>query len=139
MQNWYFNRIFSEIFSFFFFFFIENEVFNWSFNFFFLYFEKFKRGSFVSIDKICCDVIGYAVAEGRPVRERRLPCCGIGFGWFLWVAIYFLPSILDSDLEELKFSRYDVLKEVSDSTVKQVAFFWVDFASFHTLIYKLWA
>lgn len=28
-------------------------------------------------------VPGYAVAEGRPVRERRLPCCGIGFGWFL--------------------------------------------------------
>lgn len=26
---------------------------------------------------------GYAVAEGRPIRESRLPCCGIGFGWFL--------------------------------------------------------
>lgn len=26
---------------------------------------------------------GYAVAEGRPVRESRLPCCGIGVGWFL--------------------------------------------------------
>ncbi|GJR53180.1 60S ribosomal protein L18a-like protein [Tanacetum coccineum] len=26
-------------------------------------------------------VPGYAVAEGRPVRERRLPCCGIGIGW----------------------------------------------------------
>ncbi|KAF3667079.1 60S ribosomal protein L18a [Capsicum annuum] len=26
---------------------------------------------------------GYAVAEGRPVREHRLPCCGIGIGWFL--------------------------------------------------------
>ncbi|BBH01588.1 Ribosomal protein L18ae family [Prunus dulcis] len=25
----------------------------------------------------------YAVAEGRPVRERRLPCCGIGCGWCL--------------------------------------------------------
>ncbi|GAB2278857.1 hypothetical protein Dimus_013531 [Dionaea muscipula] len=24
---------------------------------------------------------GYAVAEGRPVRERRLPCCGIDIGW----------------------------------------------------------
>lgn len=25
------------------------------------------------------------VAEGRPVtvRQRRLPCCGIGLGWFL--------------------------------------------------------
>ncbi|XP_059441542.1 large ribosomal subunit protein eL20z-like isoform X3 [Corylus avellana] len=28
-------------------------------------------------------VPGYAVAEGIPVRERRLPCCGIGVGWFL--------------------------------------------------------
>ncbi|XWS16820.1 hypothetical protein CRYUN_Cryun33cG0013300 [Craigia yunnanensis] len=28
-------------------------------------------------------VPGYAVAEGTPVRERRLPCCGIGVGWFL--------------------------------------------------------
>ncbi|RXH86413.1 hypothetical protein DVH24_017466 [Malus domestica] len=26
-------------------------------------------------------VTGYAVVEGRPVRERRLPCCGIGIGW----------------------------------------------------------
>lgn len=26
---------------------------------------------------------GYAVVEGRPVRERRLPCCGIGIGWLL--------------------------------------------------------
>lgn len=29
------------------------------------------------------DFPGYAVAEGTPVRERRLPCCGIGLGWFL--------------------------------------------------------
>lgn len=28
-------------------------------------------------------ISGYAVVEGLPVRERRLPCCGIGFGWFL--------------------------------------------------------
>nr|DAD37504.1 TPA_asm: hypothetical protein HUJ06_008145 [Nelumbo nucifera] len=28
-------------------------------------------------------VPGYAIAEGRPIRERRLPCCGIGCGWFL--------------------------------------------------------
>ncbi|XP_057949630.1 large ribosomal subunit protein eL20z-like isoform X2 [Malania oleifera] len=28
-------------------------------------------------------VTGYAVAEGRPVRERRLACCGLGVGWFL--------------------------------------------------------
>ncbi|KAJ7968924.1 60S ribosomal protein L18a-like protein [Quillaja saponaria] len=28
-------------------------------------------------------VQGYAVVEGRPVREHRLPCCGLGLGWFL--------------------------------------------------------
>lgn len=28
-------------------------------------------------------VPGYAVVEGRPIRERRLPCCGIGCAWFL--------------------------------------------------------
>ena len=28
-------------------------------------------------------VQGYAVVEGTPVREPRLPCCGIGTGWFL--------------------------------------------------------
>ncbi|KAL5997533.1 hypothetical protein ACLOJK_008463 [Asimina triloba] len=27
-----------------------------------------------------------AVAEGRPMREPRLPCCGIGLGWFLYAA-----------------------------------------------------
>jgi hypothetical protein len=27
---------------------------------------------------------GYGqVAEGRPVRMRRLPCCGLGLGWCL--------------------------------------------------------
>ncbi|TYH92434.1 hypothetical protein ES332_A13G182200v1 [Gossypium tomentosum] len=36
-------------------------------------------------------VPGYAVAEGRPVRERRLPCCGIGFGWFL--GVYFFEGL----------------------------------------------
>jgi len=25
----------------------------------------------------------YAVAERRPLREHRLPCCGLGLGWFL--------------------------------------------------------
>uniref|UniRef100_A0A7N0VH66 60S ribosomal protein L18a-like protein n=1 Tax=Kalanchoe fedtschenkoi TaxID=63787 RepID=A0A7N0VH66_KALFE len=35
-------------------------------------------------------VHGYAaVAEGRPVRDR-LPCCGIGFGWFLFIIGFFL-------------------------------------------------
>ncbi|XP_058210265.1 large ribosomal subunit protein eL20z-like isoform X2 [Rhododendron vialii] len=38
-------------------------------------------------------VPGYAVAEGRPVRERRLPCCGIGFGWFLFIVGFFLAAI----------------------------------------------
>jgi len=33
---------------------------------------------------VVCDACsGYAVAEGRPVRQRRLPCCGCGVGWFL--------------------------------------------------------
>ncbi|XP_015899412.2 large ribosomal subunit protein eL20z [Ziziphus jujuba] len=38
-------------------------------------------------------VPGYAVAEGRPVRERRLPCCGLGFGWFLFIIGFFLAAI----------------------------------------------
>ncbi|KAG7955328.1 hypothetical protein I3843_11G065600 [Carya illinoinensis] len=36
-------------------------------------------------------VPGYAIAEGTPVRERRLPCCGIGVGWFL---LSLLPLLL---------------------------------------------
>ncbi|XVE52977.1 hypothetical protein DITRI_Ditri02bG0167800 [Diplodiscus trichospermus] len=38
-------------------------------------------------------VPGYAVAEGRPVREGRLPCCGIGCGWFLFIIGFFLGAI----------------------------------------------
>ncbi|GMH05555.1 hypothetical protein Nepgr_007395 [Nepenthes gracilis] len=38
-------------------------------------------------------VPGYAVAEGRPVRQRRLPCCGIGVGWFLFIIGFFLAAI----------------------------------------------
>ncbi|KAK3424608.1 hypothetical protein EUGRSUZ_F01391, partial [Eucalyptus grandis] len=38
-------------------------------------------------------VPGYAVAEGRPVRESRLPCCGIGVGWFLFILGFFLGAI----------------------------------------------
>ncbi|KAL4598628.1 hypothetical protein ACB092_11G071900 [Castanea dentata] len=40
-------------------------------------------------------VPGYAVAEGRPVavREHRLPCCGIGCGWFLFIIGFFLAAI----------------------------------------------
>ncbi|XP_068669650.1 large ribosomal subunit protein eL20z-like isoform X2 [Aristolochia californica] len=33
------------------------------------------------------------VVEGRPVRERRLPCCGIGLGWFLFIIGFFLAAI----------------------------------------------
>ncbi|KAI7746685.1 hypothetical protein M8C21_018297 [Ambrosia artemisiifolia] len=38
-------------------------------------------------------VPGYAVAEGRPVREGRLPCCGIGIGWFLFILGFFCAAI----------------------------------------------
>ncbi|CAI9784304.1 unnamed protein product [Fraxinus pennsylvanica] len=38
-------------------------------------------------------VPGYAIAEGRPVRQRRLPCCGIGIGWFLFIIGFFLAAI----------------------------------------------
>ncbi|XP_048130437.1 60S ribosomal protein L18a-like protein [Rhodamnia argentea] len=38
-------------------------------------------------------VPGYPVAEGRPVRERRLPCCGLGFGWCLFIIGFFLATI----------------------------------------------
>ncbi|GAB4840609.1 hypothetical protein Ancab_021380 [Ancistrocladus abbreviatus] len=36
---------------------------------------------------------GYVVAEGTPVRLPRLPCCGIGIGWFLFVSGFFLAAI----------------------------------------------
>ncbi|PKA62500.1 60S ribosomal protein L18a-1 [Apostasia shenzhenica] len=32
-------------------------------------------------------------AEGRPLREPRLPCCGIGLGWFLFIVGFFLAAI----------------------------------------------
>ncbi|KAF5787254.1 hypothetical protein HanRHA438_Chr10g0463411 [Helianthus annuus] len=38
-------------------------------------------------------VAGYVVAEGRPVREPRLPCCGIGIGWFLFILGFFVAAI----------------------------------------------
>ncbi|KAH9797745.1 hypothetical protein KPL71_005970 [Citrus sinensis] len=36
---------------------------------------------------------GYAVVEGRPLGEYRLPCCGIGMGWFLFIIGFFLGGI----------------------------------------------
>ncbi|KAF8716196.1 hypothetical protein HU200_026473 [Digitaria exilis] len=39
-------------------------------------------------------VPGYGeVVEGRPVRTRRLPCCGLGIGWCLFIAGFFLAAI----------------------------------------------
>ncbi|KAA0064318.1 hypothetical protein IC582_015589 [Cucumis melo] len=38
-------------------------------------------------------VPGYAIVEGRPVREPPLPCCGIGIGWFLFIIGFFLAAI----------------------------------------------
>ncbi|XP_062232151.1 large ribosomal subunit protein eL20z-like isoform X1 [Phragmites australis] len=39
-------------------------------------------------------VQGYdPVVEGRPVRMRRLPCCGLGLGWFLFITGFFLAAI----------------------------------------------
>ncbi|XP_019170366.1 PREDICTED: 60S ribosomal protein L18a-like protein [Ipomoea nil] len=38
-------------------------------------------------------VQGYAVVEGRPLREHRLPCCGMGLGWFLFIVGFFLGAI----------------------------------------------
>ncbi|MCD7458809.1 hypothetical protein HAX54_039275 [Datura stramonium] len=31
--------------------------------------------------------------EGRPEREHRLPCCGIGLGWFLFIIGFLLAGI----------------------------------------------
>ncbi|GFP81134.1 60S ribosomal protein l18a-like protein [Phtheirospermum japonicum] len=39
-------------------------------------------------------VPGYAVYEGgRPFREERLPCCGVGIGWFLFITGFILGAI----------------------------------------------
>ncbi|XP_018508193.2 60S ribosomal protein L18a-like protein isoform X2 [Brassica rapa] len=38
-------------------------------------------------------VPGYDVAEGRHGRRERLPCCGIGIGWFLFITGFLLGSI----------------------------------------------
>ncbi|KFK35717.1 hypothetical protein AALP_AA4G028000 [Arabis alpina] len=38
-------------------------------------------------------VPGYPVAEGRHVQEHRLPCCGIGIGWFLFFTGFLLGAV----------------------------------------------
>ncbi|KAL0363560.1 UNVERIFIED_CONTAM: 60S ribosomal protein L18a-2 [Sesamum calycinum] len=38
-------------------------------------------------------VHGYIVAEGRPIRQHRLPCCGLGIGWFLFIIGFFMGAI----------------------------------------------
>ncbi|GER24583.1 60S ribosomal protein L18aA [Striga asiatica] len=38
-------------------------------------------------------VPGYVVHEGRPFREERLPCCGVGIGWLLFITGFFLGAI----------------------------------------------
>ncbi|XP_078151361.1 large ribosomal subunit protein eL20z-like [Carex rostrata] len=39
-------------------------------------------------------VTGYGtIAEGQPVRLRRLPCCGLGIGWFLFIFGFFFAAI----------------------------------------------
>ncbi|KAL6845323.1 hypothetical protein ACP4OV_024818 [Aristida adscensionis] len=39
-------------------------------------------------------VQGYIpVVEGRPVRLSRLPCCGLGMGWVLFIMGFFLAAI----------------------------------------------
>ncbi|WOK91506.1 60S ribosomal protein L18a-like protein [Canna indica] len=33
------------------------------------------------------------IAEVRTLRLRRLPCCGMGLGWFLFIAGFFLAAV----------------------------------------------
>ncbi|KAK9056876.1 hypothetical protein SSX86_024243 [Deinandra increscens subsp. villosa] len=50
----------------------------------------------VRLKEVDCSIVEfrYAIAEGRPVRERRLPCCcGIGVGWCLFISGFFLAAI----------------------------------------------
>ncbi|KAE9594604.1 hypothetical protein Lal_00037447 [Lupinus albus] len=35
----------------------------------------------------------YAVADGRPLREHRLPCCGLGLGWLLFLTGFILGGV----------------------------------------------
>ncbi|KAK9674535.1 hypothetical protein RND81_12G239100 [Saponaria officinalis] len=39
-------------------------------------------------------VPGYAIADGTPVGAyHRLPCCGLGYGWFLFIIGFFLAGV----------------------------------------------
>ncbi|XP_044461961.1 60S ribosomal protein L18a-like protein isoform X2 [Mangifera indica] len=38
-------------------------------------------------------ISGYDITEGTPVRERCLPCCGLGMGWFLFIVGFFFGGI----------------------------------------------
>ncbi|XP_021763911.1 60S ribosomal protein L18a-like protein [Chenopodium quinoa] len=38
-------------------------------------------------------VPGYVIAEGRPLREPRLPCCGIGIGWMLFISGFLFAAL----------------------------------------------
>ncbi|KAG7019534.1 60S ribosomal protein L18a-like protein [Cucurbita argyrosperma subsp. argyrosperma] len=49
--------------------------------------------SIVSPNDLVSSFQGYAIIEGRPFHEARLPCCGIGMGWFLFMIGFFLGGI----------------------------------------------
>ncbi|KAL9232492.1 hypothetical protein vseg_007600 [Gypsophila vaccaria] len=39
-------------------------------------------------------VPGYVVADGTPVgAHHRLPCCGLGYGWFLFIIGFFMAGV----------------------------------------------
>ncbi|KAK6932221.1 Ribosomal protein 50S-L18Ae/60S-L20/60S-L18A [Dillenia turbinata] len=44
-------------------------------------------------EEVSSCVQGYPIAEGTPVRERRLPCCGLGIGWFLFLIGFIFGAI----------------------------------------------
>ncbi|KAL8103466.1 large ribosomal subunit protein eL20z-like [Apium graveolens] len=39
------------------------------------------------------NVPGYVFPDGRPYIEHRLPCCGMGIGWFLFICGFFFGTI----------------------------------------------
>ncbi|GKB53542.1 hypothetical protein Tco_0904295, partial [Tanacetum coccineum] len=55
----------------------------------------------------------YAVAEGRPVRQRRLPCCGIGVGWlFLLLVVHVINNHLPVKYHLKYFPRLSLLPKL---------------------------